>query len=786
MKSFSSVFYVFLFFFSFHSIQAMNFNTNLLPKNMGKLPQMLDEKNIIDEKIVSPALIFICGEAIALKDKKLKDVYTEIQHLDESDDTDSFFEYSKFIDLVAPAHTTPDNYVQAINHAILLSATTAWAPDVYVGKTPQQIIDYMKLAQSAMYKDDKMFSLNLDVARIMPQMIQDQVKNLRALDIKPVADNASKKIVIIAPSQQAHEWTFVFKDTYENGALATASPLSTQGTLIGQQAKTILDTAIAHQKSYVEYLEVLVAAVKQADIKTSDSQVVMPLEIVVNKESVSIVGKNSKQLYDLVMTEQGDTTSLIKNLERNLQPEQVKQDFMTLCAENDYCITQKNKIQEAIALFNGSFDAKKAMKRPESFGDAWLVKANEYKGTSVDIVIDPLSAQWANLVVELQNCLQPKVVSTGVYRLVPLTNKYPHVTQTLYRQEQVILAAKAVYDKAISIVESMKFKMDGTKKIMLNLYPAPMSAFQAAFNAVYFFDEKEGYKVVINKELKDLQDPENVEIMRAALLQLFAGIDFGVIKKDLSAIHEQVQEDGKNIPASIINAMKDYIAQEKIQVTATSMLKVFNATKNSFVDGWRAVGPAGIQSPSGGMIGMDDVVKLMKLEDIAQQSTQGAVNESEYVKLHKHIKGTQAEDDDSILFIALRSGKTYKEYLEMLANGNTVTPEVGITKDVYNQLLQQVVAQISGKALTNMKKNGIKLGIINTAAYKDLNFDQDYTNKLFESLFAGDSFEKFTGQEQEEPVKKKLKIDDTSIFNDCKKSIVASNILLIKAICNQD
>lgn len=779
MKSFLSVFYLFL---SFHCMQAMNFNTNLLPKNMGKLPQMLDEKNIIDDKIVSPALTFICGETIVLKDKKLKEVYAEIQHLHESDDNDSFFEYSKFIDLVAPANTIPDNYLQAINHAILLSAMTAWGPDVYVGKTPQQIIDYMKSAQSAIYQDDKMFSLNPDVAQIMPQMVHDQVKTLRALDIKPAVDDVSKKIVIIAPSQQAHEWTFVFKDTYENGALAIASPLSTQGTLIGQQAKAILDTAVAAQKSYVEYLKNLVVAVKPVDIKVSASQVVTPLEIVLNKEAVSIVGKNSKQLYDLVMTEQGDTTSLIKNLERNLQPEQVKQDFMTLCAENEYCMTQKNKIQEAIALFDGSFDAKKAMKKPESFGDAWLVKANEYKGTCADIVIDPLSTQWANLVIQLQNCLQPKVVSAGVYRLVPVTNKYPHVTQTLYRQEQAILAAKAVYDKAISIVESMKFKMNGTKKVMLNLYPAPMSALQTAFNAVYIFDEKEGYRVMINQELKSLQDPENVELVKATLLQLYAGIDFGTIKKDLSAITGPAQEDGKNIPASIMKAMKDYIAQESIQVTATSMLKVFNATKNSFVDGWRAVGPAGIQSPSGGMIGMDDVVKLVKAVDKSPDVVSSAVSEIEYVKLHKHIKGTDAEDDDSILFIALRSGKTYKEYLEMLASGDTVKPEVGVDKNMYNQLLQQVQAQVGNKQLSSIKKNGIQLSIINTPAYKNLNLKQDYTNLLFESLFAADSFEKFTGQEQEDPIKKKFKVDDASIFNDFKKSIVASNILLIQVI----
>lgn len=733
MKRFLSVFYIYLFFLIPCFSYSMTFNKKLLPTGMNKLPQLIDQKNIVEGKIKSPEFISICGQTIDCKNKTLEQVYKEIQDCDTNE------EYTQFIEIIAH-NKAPADYLQAVNDAILLSTTTAWGPDEYAGLTPQQIIDYMKKQQSQVYNNDKMFSSNPDVAAIMPQMIQDKVKELRAADLKPSSDSSSKSattpssVRVVSASEQANEWTFVFKAVYEKlptaGATALVNVLSTENKNIGPQAKAILTTSIQNKKTYAEYLQDLLSAVEPVVINASSEVVSAPETINLNREDKEIIGKNSKELYDLVMSENGSKFAVIKNLERYLQPDQVKQDFMALCAENDYCMAQKTKIQEAISLFSQSNNT---IKQPESFGDAWLIKPTEMKGTTKEVVIDPSLPQWVDLINKIKILFQPKLMPSGVYRLTELNSQYKTNDASLYAQEKNAFNAKAIKDKAASIIQSMQFKMDGNKRIKVNLYPSPMEAFNEAWNALY----PSSGGVMIDGALKQLEDSENVDPVKQALLKLFAGMDFGNITKKISG--DTGADTDEQLPEELVLAMKNYIAENKINVKEVTMLKVFSGTKNSFPQGWAAVGVNGIQTPSGGTIPMAKVIEAVKGKSGGGDEA-GAMSEHHYNILLKY-KDELDEKDNSVATVALRAGKTYKEYKDILAGGGASQDLIGISKEGYDTLLVKVQVEMNKKNKPSLMK--IKMTFTITQDYKDLKLPADYADLLFPALMKNLSYEDF-------------------------------------------
>jgi len=765
-----------------------------------------------ENKITSPSSIVLVGIELQCAGKTLVDFYQEIA------------EQENFIGMKAKNELNylkkdglewlNSNYQESINELIDLSTVTATEPEkfenkIIKGRTVVEIAAELKGLSDFMVNK---ITHNDIFPETMRQPIKDQIKILNKPKKKKSSDASSsivqqkqsvkntskaitglssvalKKDKVISESEKNNEWQFVFKVVYEGligksaDILKNTTLVSTENKKIGNKSREILEKSIEEKKSYVQHLQDLLKAVKPVTIKTSDEHITVPEEIVVNKQAVFINNKSVADLYKLIMTEAGNKTFLIDRLQKSLQPEQVKQEFNMLLAEDDYCAAQKTKIKEAIELFDISKEVKKV---PQSFGDAWLLNKAENKGTDHSIVVVDQSSQWNNAVDKLKECFGAKITDRGAYRLVPQGKEFVGEDKTLYEQEHAALLVKAIANKIKSIIDSMNFKMDGPKKIMLNLYPAPMEAFDKAWNALYVFNEKQKkYNYVVNGIDKELEDSQNIEEVKAGLLQAFAGMNFGTINKYIGDVVEQEE----NLPEDLVTTMQKYITDNKINVKDITMLKVFNSV--TFPEGWMSMGPNGIQSPSGTIIPMKKVIEAVK----GQDEGSGMLTEVQYNQMAKHLKGKPVEVEDDQMVKVMKEGKTYKEYKEILAGGSAPTAVTGISKEAYENLLQGV--QIEMNKNKKQKLMSLKMTFTITQGYKDLKLpnDQEYTDMLFKALMDHKSYDDFMASSEykdylkDHPVVEASSIDSTKKEAEVAKKVEIPTVAIVvsKPIVNKD
>ena len=181
------------------------------------------------------------------------------------------------------------------------------------------------------------------------------------------------KIKDKSKSEMIHEWLFVSYAEYENRLPVIE---------MGPQSTAIFNQSIKNEKSYVEYLNDLLSAVTPAIIDGSSEIATAPEDIMFNGSFLPIQGKSIQVIYDNIKT----SDQAIGIVRPRLQPESVKQTFLALCKEGVYCVNQQGKIQKTINLFTQS---EKNYPKLESFGDRWLLRPKEYKGTSPAIVCAP-------------------------------------------------------------------------------------------------------------------------------------------------------------------------------------------------------------------------------------------------------------------------------------------------------------------------------------------------------------------------------------------------------------
>lgn len=555
------------------------------------------------------------------------------------------------------------------------------------------------------------------------------------------------------------EWLFVFKGVYEtmlqDKNSLSVTVYSTENKIIGPQSKTILDQSVASGKSYVDYLTALLQAVTPAKINQTGDVVTSPSLITINKQEVGIQGKSAQDLFDIVMSESMLNSKLItiKKLTSALQPEAVKRSFIALYTEHDYCAAQKIKIQDAINLF--SQHAKKII-QPQSFGRGWLKKASEFIGTDKDIVISSVDDEWNKNINNLKGCFALKIDNTNVYRIVPYKKTGDTVS---FQEETALLFEKSLHDKVDAIIESMKRQFDliQNKFKDFNLYPAPLDAFNLAWNSLYVFDEKtDTYMYMSPKDgLKQIEDSENVELVKQALLQNFAGMDYGSIKKSVGSSDTSSQEQSsgsdEKLPEEIATILKKYFDTNNLAIKEITMLKAWNESKSAMPEGWSLKGPSGIVSPSGNLISMDKVVKSVKATGGDNNDASGAaLGQSDYNAMQKHIQGTPAHKDDSLLMTALRSGKTYKQYLDLLAGGNQSIKNNSISEQDYETMLALAnKAQVKKKLPLAQLTIALTVGDpTKTYANLGLPSEREFKDLLFTALGKGLTYDQFIASQE--------------------------------------
>ena len=161
--------------------------------------------------------------------------------------------------------------------------------------------------------------------------------------------------------------------------------------------------------------------------------------------------------------------------------------------------------------------------------------------------------------------------------------------------------------------------------------------------------------------------------------------------------------------------------------------------------------------------------------------------------------------------VALRAGKTYKEYKDILAGGASQAMEM-VSKDDYNKLLVKVQTEMSKKKIKPSLMS-IKMTFTITQDYKNLKLPADYADVLFPALMKNSSYEDFMSSAEykqylednkaapasvDKPVQKPsvlpvaekknsngLVVSDDKIFDDFKQSIKISNILSIEIARDQ-
>jgi len=223
----------------------------------------------------------------------------------------------------------------------------------------------------------------------------------------------------------------------------------------------------------------------------------------------------------------------------------------------------------------------------------------------------------------------------------------------------------------------------------------------------------------------------------------------------------KAEESSASLPDDLAQAMSDYAVKNKIKVNDTFIGKIIANVK--IPQGWKS-GMAGLQSPSG-FISNADIIKAVKNKS-GQQDVAGVLSQSDYERALKHLKGTPAENDDSSLLKALRTGKTYKEYKDILAGGTSQSAAT-ISKENYNTMLdlankaqekKKLQPRPLSMALTiaDPKKTYIALGLPTTEEFKDA---------LFPSLGRGDSYEQFLVSPEYQQYLKDNNIADASVVN---------------------
>ena len=783
------------------------------------------------DKIISPASISFVGVELQLAGKTLSDAYKIIasqqnfigkkaqEEMDQREKSD--------------VEWFPRDYENSMNELMDLSTLKATAPQEYVGKTVAEIA--LMLKGFAENISNGIIDTNIQ-PKEMHQPIKNQIKILNKPQLKKDVNNffskplqpvrkispltgglsslaAPKQVKMQSESETAGEWLFVEKSVYDNLVSSKAFPATiiyADGKKIGPQSKAILDQSVHNKKSYPEYLQALSGAVKPAAIQLSDEKISAPTEIKISGVDTNIQGKNIKDVYPLVKAD----VRVVGSLKSSLKPDAVKQNFLALCLEGDYCSVQVAKINHTIGLFNQQV---KKYAKPVTFGDGWLLKKNEYKGISPSVTCAPditftkknptnedknqlaqalleskenptdslvndttyaqlltkvtalhlpkktdaekesavrlieamfltNTGNWAKNIDNLKAAFSPRLVKDGKYQLVPIT--------ILYREgsDEFELAKKSDIAKLIdsvepsSIIPSMNNKVEGPEKTVIDLYPAPLDAFNAAWNSLYVLDASmQKYKFIKNGASKELVDADNVPAVKDALLKAFAGYEFGTTITIPESKGTAVAKDAGTLSDDLVKAMYDYATKNKIEIKYLNIPKIVNGV--TLPAGWVSASSQGLQNPSGVIISSSDIAKAVKAlgaKTSSDDSSSGAVTEAQYIQLAKHVKGPLEPGDDQMI-VAMKSGKSYKEYKEILAGGAAPVAQAGISKEAYDKMLK--LAQDAQKkkklpapslvmALTvsDPNKTYTTLGLPATEEYKDL---------LFPALGAGKSYDDF-------------------------------------------